>query len=122
MASNQKRSFIKPRLLNYTDWFSKHHKMKILPSIRSPYAVTKLYAYWITVNYRKLMIYMLVMEFCLITITTASETFVTRKVTEVIKYARGEACLLMGNLDSMRLVRGHGDAVVNCTTRNADVT
>ena len=33
---------------------------------RSPYAVSKLFAYWICVNYRELMTSMHVMEFCLI--------------------------------------------------------
>ena len=30
---------------------------------RSPYGVAKVYAHWITVNYRKLIIYLHVMEF-----------------------------------------------------------
>ena len=33
---------------------------------RSPYGVAKVYSHWITVNYRDLIIYLLVMEFYLI--------------------------------------------------------
>ena len=39
-------------------------KTKFYP--RSPYAASKLFSHWITINYRRLMIYSHVMAFCLI--------------------------------------------------------
>lgn len=72
---------------------------------RSPYGVAKLYAYWITVNYREAYgIYA-----CNgILFNHESErrgvTFVTRKVTRGLsRIAQGlEKCLYMGNIDAMR--------------------
>ena len=72
---------------------------------RSPYAVAKLYAYWITVNYRE--------AYGLFACNgilfnhespRRGETFVTRKITRgLANIAQGlEPCLYMGNIDSLR--------------------
>ena len=72
---------------------------------RSPYAVAKLYAYWITVNYREAY----GMYACNgILFNHESErrgkTFVTRKITRgLANIAQGlERCLYMGNIDALR--------------------
>ncbi len=72
---------------------------------RSPYAAAKLYAYWITVNYREAYgMYacngiLFNHESC-----RRGETFVTRKITRgLARIALGQqACLYLGNLDSLR--------------------
>ncbi|WP_246771205.1 GDP-mannose 4,6-dehydratase [Aestuariivirga sp. YIM B02566] len=72
---------------------------------RSPYAVAKLYAYWITVNYRE--------AYGLFACNgilfnhespRRGETFVTRKITRgMTRIAQGlEPCLHLGNLDAKR--------------------
>ncbi|HXB94099.1 MAG TPA: GDP-mannose 4,6-dehydratase [Puia sp.] len=72
---------------------------------RSPYAVAKLYAYWITVNYRE--------AYSLYACNgilfnhespQRGETFVTRKITRAVAaIALGlQDCLFMGNLDARR--------------------
>jgi len=72
---------------------------------RSPYAVAKLYAYWITVNYRE--------SYGLYACNgilfnhespRRGETFVTRKVTRgLANICLGlEPCLFMGNIDALR--------------------
>lgn len=72
---------------------------------RSPYAVAKLYAYWICVNYRE--------AYGLFACNgilfnhespRRGETFVTRKITRGLSnVAQGlEPCLFMGNIDSLR--------------------
>ncbi len=72
---------------------------------RSPYAVAKLYAYWICVNYRE--------AYGLFACNgilfnhespRRGETFVTRKITRgIANIAQGlERCLYMGNIDSLR--------------------
>ncbi|GLQ18651.1 GDP-mannose 4,6-dehydratase [Maritalea porphyrae] len=72
---------------------------------RSPYAVAKLYSYWITVNYRE--------AYGLFACNgilfnhespRRGETFVTRKITRgLCNIAQGlEDCLYMGNIDSLR--------------------
>jgi len=72
---------------------------------RSPYAVAKLYAYWITVNYRE--------SYGLYACNgilfnhespRRGETFVTRKVTRgLANIAQGlERCLYLGNMDALR--------------------
>jgi GDPmannose 4,6-dehydratase len=72
---------------------------------RSPYAVAKLYAYWITVNYRE--------SYGLYACNgilfnhespRRGETFVTRKITRgLANIAQGlDSCLYMGNLDALR--------------------
>ena len=72
---------------------------------RSPYAVAKLYAYWITVNYREAY-GMYACNGVLFNHESPrrGETFVTRKITRgVSNIAQGlENCLYMGNLDSLR--------------------
>ena len=72
---------------------------------RSPYAVAKLYAYWIAVNYREAY-GMYACNGILFNHESPrrGETFVTRKVTRgLANIAQGlEPCLYMGNIDSLR--------------------
>lgn len=72
---------------------------------RSPYAVAKLYAYWITVNYREAY-GMYACNGILFNHESPrrGETFVTRKITRGLSnIAQGlEQCLYMGNLDALR--------------------
>ena len=72
---------------------------------RSPYAVAKMYAYWITVNYRE-SYGMYACNGILFNHESPrrGETFVTRKITRGISnIAQGiERCLYMGNLDALR--------------------
>jgi GDPmannose 4,6-dehydratase len=72
---------------------------------RSPYAVAKLYAYWITVNYREAYgIYACNGLLFNHESPRRGETFVTRKITRgLANIACGlEQCLFMGNLDALR--------------------
>ena len=72
---------------------------------RSPYAVAKMYAYWITVNYREAY-QMFACNGILFNHESPlrGETFVTRKITRgLAQIALGKQdCLFMGNLDSKR--------------------
>ena len=72
---------------------------------RSPYAVAKLYAYWITVNYRE--------SYNLFACNgilfnhespRRGETFVTRKITRALARIKAglENCLSVGNLNALR--------------------
>lgn len=72
---------------------------------RSPYAVAKMYAYWITVNYRE-SYGMYACNGILFNHESPrrGETFVTRKITRSIaNISQGlESCLELGNMDSLR--------------------
>lgn len=72
---------------------------------RSPYAVAKLYAYWITANYREAY-GMYACNGILFNHESPrrGETFVTRKITRGLSnIAQGlEKCLYMGNLNALR--------------------
>ena len=72
---------------------------------RSPYAVAKLYSYWITVNYREAY-GMYACNGILFNHESPrrGETFVTRKITRgLANIAQGlEPCLYMGNIDALR--------------------
>jgi len=72
---------------------------------RSPYAVAKMYAYWITVNYREAY-GMYACNGILFNHESPrrGETFVTRKITRGLAYiSQGlEKCLYMGNMDALR--------------------
>ena len=72
---------------------------------RSPYAVAKLYSYWITVNYRQ-SYGMYACNGILFNHESPrrGETFVTRKITRgLANIAQGlEKCLYMGNIDALR--------------------
>ena len=72
---------------------------------RSPYAVAKLYAYWITVNYREAY-GMYACNGILFNHESPirGETFVTRKITRALaRISLGlQNCLYLGNLDSLR--------------------
>jgi GDPmannose 4,6-dehydratase len=72
---------------------------------RSPYAVAKLYAYWITVNYREAY-GMFACNGILFNHESPlrGETFVTRKITRAVAaIALGQQnCLYLGNLDAQR--------------------
>lgn len=72
---------------------------------RSPYAAAKLYAYWMTVNYREAY----GMHACNGILfnhegPTRGETFVTRKITRAVAAIETgtQACLYIGNLDAKR--------------------
>ncbi|MFK0692606.1 GDP-mannose 4,6-dehydratase [Mesorhizobium sp. IMUNJ 23033] len=72
---------------------------------RSPYAVAKLYAYWITVNYREA--YGLYASNGILFNhegPTRGETFITRKVTRAVAaiMAGKQDCLYLGNLEAQR--------------------
>lgn len=72
---------------------------------RSPYAVAKLYAYWIVVNYREAYgIYACNGILFNHESPRRGETFVTRKITRgLANISQGlQDCLYMGNLDSLR--------------------
>lgn len=72
---------------------------------RSPYAVAKLYAYWITVNYREAYgIYACNGILFNHESPVRGETFVTRKITRAIaRIALGlQDCLYLGNLSALR--------------------
>ncbi|MBT1442998.1 GDP-mannose 4,6-dehydratase [Shewanella sp. JM162201] len=72
---------------------------------RSPYAVAKMYAYWITVNYRE-SYGMYACNGILFNHESPrrGETFVTRKITRALaNIAQGlEGCLFLGNMDALR--------------------
>lgn len=72
---------------------------------RSPYAVAKLYAYWIIVNYREAY-GMYACNGILFNHESPNrgETFVTRKITRAVSAIayRQQECLYLGNLDAMR--------------------
>jgi GDPmannose 4,6-dehydratase len=72
---------------------------------RSPYAVAKLYSYWITVNYREAYgLYACNGILFNHESPRRGETFVTRKITRgLANIAQGlETCLYMGNIDALR--------------------
>ena len=72
---------------------------------RSPYAVAKMYAYWITVNYREAY-GMYACNGILFNHESErrGETFVTRKITRALaNISQGlEQCLYLGNMDALR--------------------
>ncbi|MDA7536899.1 GDP-mannose 4,6-dehydratase [Akkermansiaceae bacterium] len=72
---------------------------------RSPYAAAKMYAYWITVNYRE-SYGMYACNGILFNHESPrrGETFVTRKITRAIaNISQGlEECLFLGNMDALR--------------------
>jgi GDPmannose 4,6-dehydratase len=72
---------------------------------RSPYAAAKIYAYWITVNYREAY-GMYACNGILFNHESPrrGETFVTRKITRgLANIAQGlESCIYMGNIDALR--------------------
>jgi GDPmannose 4,6-dehydratase len=72
---------------------------------RSPYAVAKMYAYWITVNYREAYgIYACNGILFNHESPRRGESFVTRKITRgLANIAQGlQNCLYMGNIDALR--------------------
>ena len=72
---------------------------------RSPYAVAKLYAYWITVNYREAYgIYACNGILFNHESPIRGETFVTRKITRALARIKLgiQDCLYLGNMDSKR--------------------
>jgi GDPmannose 4,6-dehydratase len=72
---------------------------------RSPYAVAKMYAYWITVNYREAYGFYACNGILFNHESPRrGETFVTRKITRgLANIAQGlDACLYMGNIDALR--------------------
>lgn len=83
--------------------FPQHETTAFHP--RSPYAAAKLYAYWITVNYREAY-GMYACNGILFNHESPrrGETFVTRKITRgLANIAQGlDECLYMGNMDALR--------------------
>jgi len=72
---------------------------------RSPYAVAKMYAYWITVNYREAYgIYACNGILFNHESPIRGETFVTRKITRALARIKLglQDCLYLGNIDSLR--------------------
>jgi GDPmannose 4,6-dehydratase len=72
---------------------------------RSPYAVAKLYAYWITINYREAYgIFACNGILFNHESPTRGETFVTRKITRALARIKlgMQECLYLGNLDAQR--------------------
>jgi len=72
---------------------------------RSPYAVAKMYAYWITVNYREAYgLYACNGILFNHESPVRGETFVTRKITRALARIKLglQGCLYLGNLDAMR--------------------
>ena len=72
---------------------------------RSPYAVAKLYAYWITVNYRESYgIYACNGILFNHESPVRGETFVTRKITRALARIKLglQDCLYLGNMDALR--------------------
>jgi len=72
---------------------------------RSPYAVAKLYAYWITVNYREAYgLYACNGILFNHESPVRGETFVTRKITRALARIKLDLqnCLYLGNLDALR--------------------
>lgn len=72
---------------------------------RSPYAVAKMYAYWITVNYREAYgIYACNGILFNHESPLRGETFVTRKITRALARIKLglQDCLYLGNLDALR--------------------
>lgn len=72
---------------------------------RSPYAVAKMYAYWITINYREAYgIYACNGILFNHESPVRGETFVTRKITRAIARIKLslQECLYLGNLDAKR--------------------
>jgi GDPmannose 4,6-dehydratase len=72
---------------------------------RSPYAVAKMYAYWITVNYREAYgIYACNGILFNHESPVRGETFVTRKITRALARIKLnlQDCLYLGNMDSLR--------------------
>tara|TARA_B110000908_G_scaffold80909_1_gene96976 strand:- start:31441 stop:32508 length:1068 start_codon:yes stop_codon:yes gene_type:complete len=72
---------------------------------RSPYAAAKVYAYWITVNYREAY-NIFACNGILFNHESPKrgETFVTRKITRALAYIKLglQECLFLGNIDSLR--------------------
>src|SRR5689334_17328308 len=72
---------------------------------RSPYGVAKLYAYWITVNYREAYGFFACNGILFNHESpTRGETFVTRKITRGLARIKAglQSCLYLGNLDARR--------------------
>ncbi len=86
-------------------WYRRFLRKRLPVLSAQPYAAAKLYAYWITVNYRE-SYGMYACNGILFNHESPrrGETFVTRKVTRgLANIAQGlENCLYMGNMDSLR--------------------
>lgn len=86
---------------------------------RSPYGVAKLYAYWITVNYREAY-GMYACNGILFNHESPrrGRTFVTRKISRAVAdISLGkQSCLYLGNLDARR-DWGHGESIISTLRR-----
>ena len=100
------RASIRPQLQNCTALCRKFRRRETTPFYpRSPYAVAKLYAYWITVNYREAY-GMYACNGILFNHESPQrgETFVTRKITRALARIKVglQDRLYLGNMDALR--------------------
>ena len=101
-----RRASTRPRPRSCTAWCRRRRRSETTPFYpRSPYAVAKLYAYWITVNYREAY-GMFACNGILFNHESPvrGETFVTRKITRALARIKLglQDCLYLGNLDARR--------------------
>ena len=100
------RDFTRRRLRNCTATRRRHPQRETTPfHPRSPYGAAKLYAYWITVNYREA--YSIHASNGILfnhESPTRGETFVTRKITRAVAAIEMglQSKLFLGNLDAKR--------------------
>ena len=93
---------------------------------RSPYSVAKLYAYWITINYREAYgIFACNGILFNHESPRRGETFVTRKITRGLSRIETglESCIYLGNLNAKRdwgHAKDYMNAVVNASTRKPE--
>jgi GDPmannose 4,6-dehydratase len=105
-AWRRRRASTRPAPASSTAWCRKCPQKETTPFYpRSPYAVAKLYAYWITVNYREAYgLYACNGILFNHESPLRGETFVTRKITRAMaRIALGlQDCLYLGNLSALR--------------------
>ena len=88
-------------LFGLTNKSTQNEKTPFYP--RSPYAAAKLYAYWITINYREAYNLFAQMESYSIMNQKERETFVRKITRGLSRINQGlENCLYLGNLDAKR--------------------
>ena len=101
-----KHASTKPPPRNSTAWCRKSPQKETTPFYpRSPYAVAKLYGYWITVNYREAYgIYACNGILFNHESPLRGETFVTRKITRALARIKLglQECLYLGNMSALR--------------------
>ena len=105
-ARRARRASTRPRPRSFTARSSRRRRSETTPfHPRSPYGVAKLYAHWITVNYREAYGFFACNGILFNHESPIrGETFVTRKITRALAHiALGmQACLFLGNLNAKR--------------------